>query len=84
MWSIFFIQLDYTSIENFGSKGHKEPPTCYVDVYADDGSDTAKILHYCVPILGVEQYCEVFINLSLHKEYVKSENLLGNHDILIL
>ena len=55
------------SIKNFGSEMHPEPPSCFIDVYADEGNDTANRLHYKVPILGVEQYTEIFINLSLRR-----------------
>ena len=47
-----------------------EPPTCFVDVYADEGNDTAKILHYKVLVLVVETNVNIFINLSLDKDII--------------
>ena len=55
----------------FGSTGHPEPPTCFVDVYADQKSDTARRLKYKVPMLGVEPMYEISINLSLSPRSVK-------------
>ena len=55
------------SIKKFGSGMYSEPPSCFIDVYADEGNDTAKRLHYKVPVLGVEQCTEIFINLSLRR-----------------
>ena len=52
---------------------YSEPPSCFIDVYADEGNDTAKRLHYKVPILGMEQYTEIFINLSLRQKYNTSK-----------
>ena len=52
---------------------YSEPPSCLVDVYADEGNDTAKRLHYKVPVLGVEQYTEICINLSLRQRYDTSK-----------
>ena len=52
---------------------YSEPPTCLVDVYADEGNDTAKRLHYRVPVKGVEMYVEIYINLSLRKRYNTSK-----------
>ena len=63
-----------------------EPPSCLVDVYADEGNDTAKRLHYKVPVLGMEQCTEIFINLSLRQRY-KSENVdfdLSKSDVSML
>ena len=54
-----------SSIEKFGSHKHTEPPSCLVDVCANEGTDTAKRLHYKVPLLGVKQPVEIFINLTL-------------------
>ena len=54
-----------TSIEKFGSHKHNEPPSCLVDVCANEGTDTANRLHYKVPVLGVERCVEIFINLTL-------------------
>ena len=54
-----------------------EPPTCFIDVYADQKSGTAEILHYKVPVLGAEQNVDIFINLSLRPRYVTSENQLS-------
>ena len=53
-----------------------DPPSCLVDVYADEGYDTAKRLHYKVPVLGVEQYTEIYINLSLRPRHDKSKKQL--------
>ena len=50
-----------------------EPPKCLVDVYADEGNDAAKRLHYKVPVKGVEQDVEIFINLSLRQRYDTSK-----------
>ena len=57
----------------FGSDKCLEPPSCLIDVYADEENDTAKRLHYKVPVLGVEQYTEICINLSLRPRYDKSK-----------
>ena len=54
-----------TSIEKFGSHKRNEPPSCLIDVYANEGTDTAKRLHYKVPVLGVKKHVEIFINLTL-------------------
>ena len=50
----------------FGSIGQHEPPLCLVDVYADlaPSHDTAKRLHYKVPVLGIELDVALFINLT--------------------
>ena len=55
----------HSSIEKFGSHKHNEPPSCLVDVCANEGTDTAKRLHYKVPVLGVKHCVEIFINLTL-------------------
>ena len=71
-----------TSINSFGSGEHPEPPSCFVDVYADQKSGTAKRLHYKVPVLGVEEYLEICINLSLRLRYDTSErNFSSNSNI---
>ena len=54
-----------TSIEKFGSHKHNEPPSCLIDVCANEGTDTAKRLHYKVPVLGVKKRVVIFINLTL-------------------
>ena len=54
-----------------------EPPTCFVDVYADQKPGTAEILHYKVPVLGPEENVDIFINLSLRQRHVTSENHLS-------
>ena len=59
----------HTSIISFGKGNYSEPPSCLVDVYADEGPDTAKRLHYIVPVLGVEKFVEICINLSLRPRY---------------
>ena len=46
---------------------YPEPPSCFIDVYADEGNDTAKRLHYKVPVLGMEQCTEICINLSFRR-----------------
>ena len=53
---------------------YQEPPPCFVDVYADEGNDTAKRLHYKVPVLGVEEYTEICINLPLRQRYDTSKS----------
>ena len=60
----------------FGSTGHPEPPLCLVDVCADQGPDTAKRLHYNVPVLGFE--VDLFINLFLRQKSVQSKNIIYN------
>ena len=52
---------------------YSEPPKCFIDVYADEENETAKILHYKVPVLGVEEYVEIFVNLSLRQRYSTSK-----------
>ena len=52
---------------------YSEPPSCLIDVYADEKSDTAKRLHYKVPVLGMEQCTEIYINLSLRQRYDTSK-----------
>ena len=55
----------------FGRIGHPEPPLCFVDVYAYEEPQTAKVLHYNVPVLGIELDVAVFINLFLRKKTLK-------------
>ena len=55
----------HTSIKKFGSHKYNEPPLCLIDVCANEGTDTAKRLHYKVPVLGVKKRVEIFINLTL-------------------
>ena len=58
----------------FGSGNYSEPPSCLVDVYADQEElGAAKRLHYIVPILGVEEPVEICINLSLRPRYNTSK-----------
>ena len=46
-----------------------EPPSCSVDVYANQRDGTANICHYKVPVLGVEERVDIYINLSLTQQY---------------
>ena len=67
--------MKYTDIKMFGSTGHHEPPLCLVDVYAFQTPETAKILHYKVPVLGVEWNVDLFINLFLRQKFVQRKNI---------
>ena len=55
----------------FGNIGHPEPPLCFVDVCAHEGPETANVLHYSVPILGIELDIAIFINLFLRQKPLK-------------
>ena len=52
---------------------YSKPPTCFMDVYADEGNNTTKILHYRVPVKGVEHDVEIYINLFLRQRYDTSK-----------
>ena len=62
----------------YGSTGHHEPPLCLVDVCADPGPDTVKILHYKVPVLGVERNVDLIINLFIRQKSLKCKNTIHN------
>ena len=60
-----FFQLFYTSIYKFGSTDHPQPPSCLVDVFADQKVNTEEVLYYEVPVLGIEPQYEICIIRSL-------------------
>ena len=62
----------------FGSTGHPEPPLCLVDVCVELRPDTAKRLHYKVPVLGVEWNVDLFINLFLRQKSLNSKSIIYN------
>ena len=68
----------------FGSMKYSEPPSCFVDVYADQGDSTAKRLHYKVPLLGVKESVEICINLSLRQRYNASEIQNSNKQFILI
>ena len=49
----------------FGSTDHPDPPSCLVDVFVDQKSDTKEPLCYEVPVLGIKPYYEICIIRSL-------------------
>ena len=65
--------MKHASIISFGSGNYSEPPSCLVDVYAEEEPNTEKRLHYKVPLLGAEQSVDICINLSSRPRYDTSE-----------
>ena len=65
----------------FGTTGYPEPPMCFVDVCAYQGPETAKVLHYCVPILGIELKIAEYINLFLRQKPLKCKK--SSHSLII-
>ena len=78
------VQLLDASIYEFGSTNHPQPPSCLVEVIADQKPDTEEALRYVVPVLGIDPYYEICIIRSLRSvastvsKSVKSE---GNNYI---
>ena len=54
-----------TSIDEFGSSDHLQPPTYLIEVFADQKPDTNELLCYEIPIVGIEPHHSIFITRSL-------------------
>ncbi|XP_019852558.1 PREDICTED: uncharacterized protein LOC100640075 [Amphimedon queenslandica] len=58
-------QIEEEEILGFGDISTTVPPSCLVSIYAENSPHTVPILHYSVPLKGVQKPKEVFINRLL-------------------
>ena len=54
-----------TDIDNFGKKDYPLPPTCLISVYGSPAPGTEAMLHYAIPLDGVDDPVTIFIHRSL-------------------
>ena len=52
-------------INNFGKKEYPLPPTCIISVYGAPAPDTEAMLHYAIPLDGVDDTVILYIHRSL-------------------
>ena len=52
-------------INNFGKKDYPLPPTCLISVYGSPVPGTEAMLHYAIPLDGVDDPVTIFIHRSL-------------------
>ena len=52
-------------IDQFGSVEYPAPPSCLISVYSTASTDTVPVLHYGVPLMGVDPPVTIFIHRAL-------------------
>ena len=60
-----YVQLSKKDIDNFGKKEYPLPPNCLISVYGSPVPGTEAMLHYAIPIEGVDDPVTIFIHRSL-------------------
>ena len=66
-------QLLQKSIDQFGTKERPIPPSCLISVYSINSTDTVPVLHYGVPLKGIDPPVTVYIHRALRT--------IGQHSI---
>uniref|UniRef100_A0A1X7U4A0 CARD domain-containing protein n=2 Tax=Amphimedon queenslandica TaxID=400682 RepID=A0A1X7U4A0_AMPQE len=58
-------RLRQKDINNFGKKDYPLPPSCLISVYGSPAPGTEAMLHYAIPLDGVDEPVTIFIHRSL-------------------
>ena len=66
-------QLLQKYIDQFGTKEHPIPPSCLISVYSTNSTDTVPVLHYGIPLKGINPPVTVYIHRALRT--------IGQHSI---
>ena len=66
-------QLLQKYIDQFGTKERPIPPSCLISVYSINSTDTVPVLHYGIPLEGINPPVTVYIHRALRT--------IGQHSI---
>ena len=59
------VQLYQRDIDNFGTEEYPIPPSCLISVYSINSPDTVPVLHYGIPLEGVDPPVTIYIHRAL-------------------
>ena len=58
-------------IDQFGTEGRPIPPSCLISVYSTNSTDTVHVLHYGIPLKGIDPPVTVYIHRALRQYSVE-------------
>ena len=65
MYYDYIKQLFKRDIDQFGTKDCPIPPSCLISVYSTNSTDTVPVLHYGIPLKGIDPPATVYIHRAL-------------------